>query len=54
MMEEVEAVRSVLLPFEVHVKLAKALAEKQSVDYSLADIDGNGITVYAAPSPFPT
>ena len=49
MEEEVEAVRSVLLPFEVHVQLAKALTKKQPVDYSWADIDGKGVTVYATP-----
>ena len=49
MVEEVEAVQSTLLPFDVHVELVKALTKHRPMDYSLADTTGQGVTVYAAP-----
>lgn len=50
-MEKLEAVQSVLLPFDVHVQVAKSLMTGAPLDYSLADTDGKGITFYSDPPP---
>ena len=48
-MTNVADIQSALLSHEIHVRLNRDLVEGKEVDYSLADVQEEGIIVYAFP-----